>query len=79
MVELVEAVNLLSRNHHIVEGEVINEPVFHPPQNIRLVEGAPRSDGDVLSCRSRNVMRMPKKVQNKLTMGEDVAWNDAIP
>ena len=49
MVELVEAINLLSCNHHIVEGEVINEPFFHPPQNIRLVESAPRSDCDVLS------------------------------
>ena len=56
MVELVDAIDFLACNHHVVKCEVIDETVLHPPQNIRLVEGAPRSDCDVLS---RNEMRMP--------------------
>ena len=43
VVELIKALYLLARDHHIVEGEVINEPAFHPPQDIGLIEGTPCS------------------------------------
>ena len=55
VVELIEGLYLIARDDHVVEDQVVDQPVFHPPQDLRHVldpvENAPGGNCYILQAR----------------------------
>ena len=55
VVELIEGLDLLARDDHIVKDQVVDQPVLHPPQYLRhvlhIIKDTPGSNCDVLQIK----------------------------